>query len=257
MDPRTINKVDFRAQGGGGLNLNPLAVIPPGVKPPPIPLVALLPTLPLLANGIANYFMVPLSIAIGRRPMLLFAGVCAWAGGLWAGLSPSLAQHLAARSIQGLGAGAMEALIPLVVQDIVFLHQRNRAMSTVISSQVGPLHLSRPSDTSLCYLLLLFKCNFLLTPFPQGVVIIGLGIAAPYVAANYDWRWLYFITSGFGVLAWILMIALVPETRWIRSKEELSMGCPFPPPRIVLLLTLVPSQAANLLKCSGMTRTGP
>lgn len=56
----------------------------------------------------------------------------------------------------------------------------------------------------------------------QGVVIIALGIAAPYIAANHTWRWLYYITSGFGILAWLLLIAGLPETRWPRSKPELS-----------------------------------
>lgn len=54
------------------------------------------------------------------------------------------------------------------------------------------------------------------------MIIIGLGIAAPYISANYDWRYLYFATSGAGILAWIVLIALLPETRWTRSKEMLA-----------------------------------
>ena len=127
--------MNFQAQSHG-INVNPLAVIPKGVPPPPLGMVAMLATVPLLANGIASFLLVPLSIAVGRRPVLLFAGACAWAGGLWAGLSTSLNQHLAARAIQGLGAGAMEALIPLIIQDVVFIHQRNKAMSAIVSSQV-------------------------------------------------------------------------------------------------------------------------
>lgn len=137
VDPRTLNDVDFVAASGGSININPLSVIPEGVEPAPLEKVTFLATVPLLANGIASYFLVPLSIAVGRRPVLLFAGACAWIGGLWAGLSTSLDSHLAARAMQGLGAGAVEALIPLVVQDIVFLHQRNKAMSAVVSSQVS------------------------------------------------------------------------------------------------------------------------
>jgi len=87
-------------------------------------------------NGISSYFLVPLSIAIGRRPVLLACGVLAWAGGFWAGASNSLASHLAARAVQGIGAGAVEALIPLIVQDIMFIHERNRAISVIWASQV-------------------------------------------------------------------------------------------------------------------------
>ncbi len=116
----------------------------------------MLATIPLLSNGIASYFLVPLSIALGRRPILLLVGACAWAGGLWAGLSSSLEEHLVARAVQGLGAGAVEALIPLIIQDMVFIHQRNKAMSTIVSS--------------------------------QGIIITVLGSLAPYIASNYDWR---------------------------------------------------------------------
>lgn len=96
----------------------------------------MLATVPLITNGIASYFLVPLSIAVGRRPILLLTAVLAWSGGLAAGLSTSLHGHLMARAVMGLGAGAVEALIPLVVQDIVFIHQRAKAQSTIVASQV-------------------------------------------------------------------------------------------------------------------------
>lgn len=96
----------------------------------------MLATLPLITNGIASYFLVPLSIAVGRRPVLLLTAVMAWSGGLWAGLSTSLDSHLAARALMGLGAGAVEALIPLIVGDIVFIHQRAKAQSAIVASQV-------------------------------------------------------------------------------------------------------------------------
>ncbi|KAH8899837.1 MFS general substrate transporter [Thozetella sp. PMI_491] len=191
VDVRILNTADFqKISGGSSTGVNPFAIIPQGVVPADIGKISLLATIPLITNGIASYLLVPLSIAIGRRPVLLFAGACAWAGGLWAGLSSSLDQHLLARAVQGLGAGAVEALIPLIIQDIVFIHQRNKAMSTIVSS--------------------------------QGIIITALGVISPYIASNYDWRWLYYITAGLGILAWFMIIALVPETRWMRSKEELT-----------------------------------
>ncbi|KAL8303352.1 hypothetical protein RB597_005094 [Gaeumannomyces tritici] len=107
-----------------------------------------------------------------------------------AALSPSLGSHLAARAVQGLGAGAVEALIPLMLQDMFFLHERNTWMSTIVSS--------------------------------QGVIIIALGIASPYIAANHSWRWIYRVTTGFGAVAWALLLLFLPEARWARSKEELN-----------------------------------
>lgn len=64
-----------------------------------------------LTSGYQSYFLVPLTIAIGRRPVLLATGAMAWSGGLWAGYSTSLDSHLAARAFQGLGAGAVEVLV--------------------------------------------------------------------------------------------------------------------------------------------------
>ncbi|KAK3303116.1 major facilitator superfamily domain-containing protein, partial [Chaetomium strumarium] len=191
VDVRILNTVDFRAiSGGSATGVNPFAVIPQGVVPANIEKVSMLATIPLLSNGIASYFLVPLSIAIGRRPVLLLAGACAWVGGFLAAASSSLDVHLVARAMQGLGAGTVEALIPLVLQDMVFIHQRNKAMAAVVSS--------------------------------QGIVITALGIVTPYIASVHDWRWVYYITSSFGIVAWLLLIAFLPETRWTRSKEELS-----------------------------------
>ncbi|KAK2001446.1 major facilitator superfamily transporter [Colletotrichum falcatum] len=197
VDPHILNTIDFKAQSGGsGLSINPMSVVPAGVVPASLEEVSMLATIPLLANGIASYFLVPTSIWIGRRPVLIFAATAAWAGGLFAAFSTSLHSHLMARCMMGLGAGAVEALIPLIVQDLVFIHQRNKAMSAVISS--------------------------------QGVIIIGLGVLAPWISSNYTWRWMYYITSGLGIVAWGFVIAFLPETRWTRSQEELSGQSTYP-----------------------------
>lgn len=92
--------------------------------------------MPQLANGIAGYALIPLSAAVGRRPVLLVAAIAAWAGGFWAASSRSLTSHIAARIFHGLGAGSVEALLPLIVQDIVFIHQRAKAIAAVVASQV-------------------------------------------------------------------------------------------------------------------------
>ena len=89
----------------------------------------------MLVNGLSSYILVPLSIYVGRRPVLVFAGVVAWGGGLWAGFSTSLESHLVARCFQGLGAGTVESLLPLIVQDMMFIHQRNTAIAAISASQ--------------------------------------------------------------------------------------------------------------------------
>jgi MFS family permease len=134
IDPKALVRLDVSKFGRPGeVNLNPLAPLA-ALGGPPLYKVALLSSLPFLVNGISSYLLVPLSIAVGRRPVLLLAGALAWTGGLWAGFSTSLNSHLAARCFQGLGAGAVEALIPLIVQDIMFIHKRNTAISSISAS---------------------------------------------------------------------------------------------------------------------------
>lgn len=167
----------------------------------------MLSTVPLLTAAAASYVQVPLSVAIGRRPVLLLASACAWVGALWAGLSSSgssattsatlssaFQQHLAARALVGLGAGAVNALVPLVAaHDLVFLHRRHVVLAVSFAI--------------------------------QAVVTAGLSAAAPFLAAFYDWRWMYYIVGTAGFLAWLALVALVPETRWtLRTKTQLCGG---------------------------------
>ncbi|KAF4480904.1 putative MFS-type transporter [Colletotrichum fructicola Nara gc5] len=171
-------------------NPDPLGVVPPGVTPVSLASVSLLATIPMLSNGIATYLLVPLTAAIGRRPVLVLTSALSWAGGFWAGYSKSLTSHIAARVFHGLGSGAVEALLPLIVQDMMFLHKRNKAVASIIAS--------------------------------QGPMIVLFGILGPYIAVNWDWRWIYWITSAVGVLTWIMLILFVPETLRQRSKAELA-----------------------------------
>lgn len=207
IDPKILSQIDVGALSPPGVvNLNPLKLLA-GLGGPPLWKISLLASLPLLTNGISSYFLVPLSISIGRRPVLLACGVMAWSGGFGAAVSRSLESHIAARCVQAVGAGAVEALIPLMIGDLVFIHQRNRAMSFVWSTQVCTA--SRWIEDTVANKL-------------QGLIIVSLGIASPVIVANIGWRYLYFITSGLAVVAWFALVVFLPETRWERSKEELS-----------------------------------
>lgn len=102
--------------GGFPLGSNPLAALQdlPGAYP--ITDIYLLASLPVLVIGLSNWFLVPLAVAVGRRPVLLGAGVIAIAGASWAGASDSLGTHIGARCLQAVGAGTVEALIPFIIQ---------------------------------------------------------------------------------------------------------------------------------------------
>lgn len=128
-------------------------------------------SLPVLMIGISNFFLVPVAISVGRRPVILVCGLVAIGGAVGAGHSTSSNSHLGARCIQVIGAGTVESLLPFIIQDMVFYHQRNTAISAVFAI--------------------------------QGLIIVGLGIAAPYVIGYLSWRWLYFITAIGAGAFWI------------------------------------------------------
>ncbi len=138
IDPRILGSISL-PHPGGAVDLNPLASLA-SLGGPPLYQTALLSTLPIMANGIASFLLVPLSIAVGRRPVLLLTGIAALIGGFWAGSSTSLSSHLAARCLQGLGAGAVEALIPLMVQDFMFVSTSNLFPSPSLHLNQNQVH---------------------------------------------------------------------------------------------------------------------
>lgn len=177
-----------------GLKGDPLAMLNE-IGSVPIWQIYLLASLPVLMMGASNFFLVPLAIAIGRRFVILVCGVLALVGAIWAGCSQSLGSHLGARCLQALGAGTVESLIPFILQDMVFVHQRNSAISVVFAI--------------------------------QGLLIVGLGIATPYIIIYLSWRWVYFITVIVAGVFLILVFFFVPETRWHRTADEMA-GIPRP-----------------------------
>lgn len=189
IDPATL-LLDLTADGGLPEGSNPLRLLDSLPNAAPIETIYLLASLPILMFGLANLVLIPAAIAVGRRPVILFCGICAIAGCLWAGFSPNLGQHLGARCLQALGAGTVESLIPFIVQDMVHVHERNLAISGVFAA--------------------------------QGIIIIALGIAAPYIIVHLSWRYFYWITAAGAGFFLIGCFFFTPETRWSRTKAQMN-----------------------------------
>ncbi|KAK8240422.1 major facilitator superfamily transporter [Phyllosticta capitalensis] len=191
-DPKYIKVLSD--SGGLPKGTDPLKTLSMLPDAPPIWHVYLLASLPVLMMGVSNLFLVPIAIAVGRRSVTLATGVLAICGILWAGYSGSLASHIAARCLQALGAGTVESLLPFIVQDMVFVHQRNTAISGVFAA--------------------------------QGVIIMTLGIGAPYIIIDLDWRWVYHITAIAAGCFLVGVFFFVPETRWSRTKAQMRGDLP-------------------------------
>lgn len=149
-----------------------------------------LSTWPAFYMGIGNLLAIPVAHAIGRRPMYLLSCIILSFGCLWCAKSGSLGSHIAGRNIMSLAAGQAEALCPIIVQEIFYLHERGNVVAW------------------FCALQTLGTAAFI--------------VASSYLANDLGWRWWYGI---FGILSGaitVLSIIFVPETKFHRTLQALS-----------------------------------
>ena len=88
-----------------------------------------LSVMPTLTQGLSNLALVPLALAIGRRPVYLGANVIFLLACILAANCTSYNQHLVYRLMMGCSVGVGQSLVPLMVKESVFLHQRATFLS--------------------------------------------------------------------------------------------------------------------------------
>ena len=125
----------------------------------------------------------------GRRPVFQFAIVTFLIGSFAAGAATSMAQLIAFRAVQGLGAGGLMALTFVIIGDVVAPRDRGRYQGFFggvwgLSSVAGPL---------------------LGGYFSDHHHILGIT----------GWRWIFYINLPFGLLALVITSANlhIPFTR--------------------------------------------
>jgi MFS family permease len=92
-------------------------------------------TYPTLFMGIGNLLSMPLCITFGRRPVFLFSLVILVAASIWCACAKDLSTHIAGRDVLSMAAGQSEALAPMIVQEIHFLHQRGAKVAWYVTMQ--------------------------------------------------------------------------------------------------------------------------
>ncbi|KAF9885049.1 hypothetical protein FE257_000780 [Aspergillus nanangensis] len=151
--------------------------------------VTYLTTMPSLSVGLGNFFILPAALCFGRRPLFISCALVLTAASIGAACNSSYNQHLALRIVQGLATGATESLLPLILSEVTFLHQRPLIFAVY------------------------WGC--------QTCISSVLNIGITYVVAAAGWRWyygLYSIVSGVGVL---FAYFLAFETRYSRPPAAL------------------------------------
>lgn len=78
---------------------------------------------------IGNYILLPVALAYGRRPVFLASTAILLASTIWAATQNSYSSHLGARVLSGLATGASESLLPLMLSEVTFLHERGKVMA--------------------------------------------------------------------------------------------------------------------------------
>jgi len=74
--------------------------------------------------GVGNLVCMPIALAVGRRPVYLFSLVLLIAASILAAYSKDYTWQLGARMALGFATAQTEALVPMMIQEIHFLHER-------------------------------------------------------------------------------------------------------------------------------------
>ncbi|KAF5005697.1 hypothetical protein F66182_15916, partial [Fusarium sp. NRRL 66182] len=156
------------------------------------PKVSDLVTWPAFFMGVGNLLSIPLSYAVGRRPIYLLSTILLAFGCLWCAKSKSLGSHIAGRDVMSIAAGTAEALYPVIVQEIFYLHERGKVVAAYSALQT--------------------------------LGTAALIIASPYIASNpsLGWRWWYGIFGCVSGLVTVLSFIFVKETKYDRPLEALN-----------------------------------
>jgi MFS family permease len=70
--------------------------------------------------------MLPVSLAYGRPPVFLASSIILLATTIGSAAQNDYKSHLATRTLQGLATGASESLLPLMLTEVTYLHQRGK-----------------------------------------------------------------------------------------------------------------------------------
>ncbi|EKG16765.1 Sugar transporter conserved site [Macrophomina phaseolina MS6] len=146
--------------------------------------IMLIATLPSFFTGVGNYLILPFALAYGRRPAFLVAALALVASCIGAAASQDFVGHLVARVFQGLTSGATESLLPLIMAEVTYVHQRGQVFGAYWSI--------------------------------QSIISNTLTLASSYQVAALSWRWYYGIMTIAGGFGLILAIFFAFETRFHR-----------------------------------------
>ena len=126
-----------------------------------------------------------LSDLYGRRRIYLLGIIVFLAGSMFAGAASSMTLLVAARAVQGLGAGAIIPLSMTIVGELYTLAERPRTQA-------------------------LFSGVW-------GLASVAGPLVGGYITDALSWRWVFYINLPFGLLAVMVIALAYPPTRLTRK----------------------------------------
>ena len=163
----------------------------------------------ILASTITTPFYGKLGDMYGRKKFFIVAIIIFLVGSALSGLSQTMAELIAFRALQGLGAGGLMVGAMATLGDIVAPRERGRYMS---------------------YMMVVMM-----------LATIGGPLLGGFITTNFSWRWIFYINIPVGGAALVYMMATLhlpgEAGRATRSTTSAAACSPWPPPRSILLAT--------------------
>jgi EmrB/QacA subfamily drug resistance transporter len=133
----------------------------------------------LLASTVTVPIYGKFSDVFGRKVMLII-GVCLFLAGSWlSGASQNMAQLVAFRAVQGLGAGALFPIVMAIIGDLYSPRERGR-----FQGLFGAV----------------FALSFIVGPFIGG-----------WITDHISWHWVFYVNVPFGIASLAVLATVLPS----------------------------------------------
>jgi MFS family permease len=127
---------------------------------------------------------VPISTSFGRRPVYLFSQLINFGTSIWRAKATSYNSFMGACVLNGIGAGPAETIMPAIIADVFFLHDRGKWNTLYWVVYMGSLML--------------------------GPIISGV------MAEHVGWRNFWWLNTALLGLSFLMVVFMFPETRFER-----------------------------------------
>ncbi|PSR97686.1 major facilitator superfamily domain-containing protein [Coniella lustricola] len=140
----------------------------------------------ILVLGFSNFLWVPVATCFGRRPVAICSALICASSSIWRAKATSYGSFMGACVLNGLGSGPCETLMPQVIADVIFLHDRGKYQTLYFS---------------------LYFISLMLGPVIAGSMASNTGVES-----------FWWFNAGLLIFTTLFCVFLFPETRYHRQQ---------------------------------------